>query len=255
MPIVRLPGGPALHYQEWGRPDGAVVLLLHGLGSSSDSWRHVGNALGERFRIIAPDARGHGGSEWTHDYSFEAMHDDVARTPARVGHSRRDRGRSLDGRTHRVRDRREPPRSDPAAGARRDAATRPGRSAPADPAALQSRRQDRLAGGDRGPPLAEQPAVILVGSRREDPEQDAGDRRHARATCRRTGSRRSAGASRTPPSPRSRARTPSTRSGRARSWASSSRSSPGSRSKCSEPTYSGGHVGLRSGAPRSRHGQ
>ena len=78
MPIVRLPGGPALHYQEWGRPDGAVVLLLHGLGSSSDSWRHVGNALGERFRIIAPDARGHGGSEWTHDYSFEAMHDDVA---------------------------------------------------------------------------------------------------------------------------------------------------------------------------------
>ncbi len=78
MPTVRLPGGPALHYQEWGRPDGAVVLCLHGLGSSSDSWRHVGPALGDRFRVIAPDARGHGRSQWTRDYSFEAMRDDVA---------------------------------------------------------------------------------------------------------------------------------------------------------------------------------
>ena len=33
--------------------------------------------LGERFRVIAPDARGHGDSEWTRDYSFDAMRDDV----------------------------------------------------------------------------------------------------------------------------------------------------------------------------------
>lgn len=78
MADVRLPGGPTLSYAEWGRPDGAVVLLLHGLTSSGASWRHVAPALGEGFRVIAPDARGHGDSEWTQDYSFELMADDVA---------------------------------------------------------------------------------------------------------------------------------------------------------------------------------
>lgn len=76
MATESLPGGPTLSYQEWGRPDGAVVLLLHGLRSSSDSWRHVAPVLGERFRVIAPDARGHGDSEWTQTYSrAEAMTD------------------------------------------------------------------------------------------------------------------------------------------------------------------------------------
>lgn len=79
MPTVRLHGGPTLSYREWGRPDAAVVLLLHGLTSSSLGWRNVALALGDRFRVIALDARGHGDSEWTHDYSFELMRDDVAR--------------------------------------------------------------------------------------------------------------------------------------------------------------------------------
>ncbi|HET9562603.1 MAG TPA: alpha/beta fold hydrolase, partial [Propionibacteriaceae bacterium] len=66
-------------------PDAAVVLLLHGLTSSSQSWRHVAPELGEHFRVIAPDARGHGGSEWMRDYSFESMRDDVARFMEQVG--------------------------------------------------------------------------------------------------------------------------------------------------------------------------
>ncbi len=78
MATVAIPGGPARRYQEWGRADGAIVLLLHGLTSSSDSWRHVAPVLGERFRVIAFDARGHGDSEWTREYSFDAMRDDVA---------------------------------------------------------------------------------------------------------------------------------------------------------------------------------
>lgn len=77
MATVRLPDGPTLSYAEWGRPDGAVVLLLHGLTSSGASWRHVAPALGEHFRVIAPDARGHGDSEWTRDYTFDLMVDDV----------------------------------------------------------------------------------------------------------------------------------------------------------------------------------
>src|SRR4029453_2682978 len=78
MADVRLPGGPTLSYREWGRPDGAVVLMLHGLTSSGATWRHVAPALGENFRVIALDARGHGDSEWTKDYSLELMADDVA---------------------------------------------------------------------------------------------------------------------------------------------------------------------------------
>jgi pimeloyl-ACP methyl ester carboxylesterase len=85
MATVSLPGGPTLNYREWGRPDAAVVLLLHGLTSSSESWRHVAPELGERFRVIAPDARGHGGSEWMRDYSFESMRDDVVRFMEQVG--------------------------------------------------------------------------------------------------------------------------------------------------------------------------
>jgi 3-oxoadipate enol-lactonase len=85
MATVRLPGGPTLNYREWGRPDGAVVLLLHGLTSSSLSWRHVAPELGRRFRVTAPDARGHGGSEWTHNYSIELMRDDVVRFMEQLG--------------------------------------------------------------------------------------------------------------------------------------------------------------------------
>jgi pimeloyl-ACP methyl ester carboxylesterase len=85
MATVSLPGGPTLNYREWGRPDGAVVLLLHGLATSSRSWRNVAPLLGEQFRVIALDARGHGGSQWTHDYSFELMRDDVVRFMERLG--------------------------------------------------------------------------------------------------------------------------------------------------------------------------
>ena len=85
MAEVRLPGGPTLSYQEWGRPDGAVVLMLHGLTSTGSTWRHVASALGEDFRVIAPDARGHGGSEWTQDYSVDAMVDDVIGFCEQVG--------------------------------------------------------------------------------------------------------------------------------------------------------------------------
>jgi pimeloyl-ACP methyl ester carboxylesterase len=85
MATVSLPGGPTVNYQEWGRPDGAVVLLLHGLTASSSSWRNVAPVLGDNFRVVAPDARGHGGSQWMRDYTFEAMRDDVVRFMERLG--------------------------------------------------------------------------------------------------------------------------------------------------------------------------
>ncbi len=74
---LRTPAGLAISYREWGRPDGPVAILLHGLGSDGGSWELVGPTIGERFRCIAPDARGHGDSDWADDYSFPALVDDV----------------------------------------------------------------------------------------------------------------------------------------------------------------------------------
>ena len=85
MAEVTLPDGRTLSYQEWGRPDGAVVLLLHGLGSSSATWRHLAPVLGRHFRCVAPDARGHGASDRADDYSFEGMRDDAVELMGALG--------------------------------------------------------------------------------------------------------------------------------------------------------------------------
>jgi pimeloyl-ACP methyl ester carboxylesterase len=42
--------------------DGPALLLLHGIGDSSESWREVFGALSRDFTVIAPDLLGHGAS-------------------------------------------------------------------------------------------------------------------------------------------------------------------------------------------------
>jgi pimeloyl-ACP methyl ester carboxylesterase len=52
---------------------GPVLLLLHGIANSSETWRHVAPRLAERFTVIAPDLLGHGGSATPRgDYSLGA---------------------------------------------------------------------------------------------------------------------------------------------------------------------------------------
>ena len=53
--------------------------------SSGRSWQNVAPVLGENFRVVAPDARGHGGSQWMRDYSFELMRDDVVKFMEQLG--------------------------------------------------------------------------------------------------------------------------------------------------------------------------
>jgi pimeloyl-ACP methyl ester carboxylesterase len=43
--------------------EGPPLFLLHGIGSSAASWWPVIDALAERFRVYAPDWRGHGASD------------------------------------------------------------------------------------------------------------------------------------------------------------------------------------------------
>jgi pimeloyl-ACP methyl ester carboxylesterase len=57
-------GGQILHVREWGRPDGAPVLLIHGWSGNHMCWRHqVTSELADRFRLVALDLRGHGMSD------------------------------------------------------------------------------------------------------------------------------------------------------------------------------------------------
>lgn len=51
-------GGLDWHIQIMG--DGPTLLLLHGTGASTHSWRDLAPLLAQRFRVVAPDLPGHG---------------------------------------------------------------------------------------------------------------------------------------------------------------------------------------------------
>ncbi|MBU0738241.1 MAG: alpha/beta fold hydrolase [Alphaproteobacteria bacterium] len=48
------------HVQIAGQDTAPMILLLHGTGASSHSWRHLLPLLSARFRVVAPDLPGHG---------------------------------------------------------------------------------------------------------------------------------------------------------------------------------------------------
>jgi non-heme chloroperoxidase len=60
---VTLPTGVSLQYMEAGRPDGSVLILLHGYIDSHQVFEPIVPALAQRYRILAPDQRGHGDSD------------------------------------------------------------------------------------------------------------------------------------------------------------------------------------------------
>ncbi len=57
-------GGLSLHAAEWGEPAAPLVVLHHGWLDQCRSWDAVAAPLSQRFRVVVPDARGHGDSEW-----------------------------------------------------------------------------------------------------------------------------------------------------------------------------------------------
>ncbi len=64
--------GDRVAYRDNG--DGEVLLLIHGMAGSSDSWRSVLPQLSKNFRVIAPDLLGHGESAKPRsDYSLGAF--------------------------------------------------------------------------------------------------------------------------------------------------------------------------------------
>jgi len=86
-----------LHYLEWGDRDAPPLVLLHGARDHCRNWDWLVPALSKDWRVIAPDLRGHGDSQWSLDghYGMEAFVYDLARlidelklAPLRlIGHS------------------------------------------------------------------------------------------------------------------------------------------------------------------------
>jgi NAD(P)-dependent dehydrogenase (short-subunit alcohol dehydrogenase family)/pimeloyl-ACP methyl ester carboxylesterase len=65
--------GVRLAVREEGLPSGPTVLLLHGYPDNSAIWDGVAARLGERFRVVRYDLRGHGSSDEPADRSGYAM--------------------------------------------------------------------------------------------------------------------------------------------------------------------------------------
>ncbi len=70
-PLARVRGaGLDLVYREWNATaPGEPIVLLHGITGSSADWAATATYVLER-RIIALDARGHGGSKWDPDEAY-----------------------------------------------------------------------------------------------------------------------------------------------------------------------------------------
>jgi pimeloyl-ACP methyl ester carboxylesterase len=89
--------GRRLHLLVWGARNPRTVILLHGGSAHAHWWDFVAPSLADRFRLIAPDLRGHGDSEHAvpsayaiddHARDLEAIVTALALEPfAIVGHS------------------------------------------------------------------------------------------------------------------------------------------------------------------------
>ncbi|MGG2089186.1 alpha/beta hydrolase [Priestia aryabhattai] len=69
--------GLTFQYREAGEVSAPAIIALHALGMSAESWDEVAAVLGQEYRFLALDQRGHGGSERTDAYTFELMCDDL----------------------------------------------------------------------------------------------------------------------------------------------------------------------------------
>lgn len=82
MGVLRVEGA-RLYYHAAGK--GPVLVLLHGLGSSSADWEYQVPVFARHFRVIAPDFRGHGASARTGGYSVQRFAADTWRLLDHLG--------------------------------------------------------------------------------------------------------------------------------------------------------------------------
>lgn len=64
-----------LHYRILG--EGEPLIILHGLFGFSDNWQTHAKKLADYYKVILVDQRNHGHSEWSEDFSYDLMADDL----------------------------------------------------------------------------------------------------------------------------------------------------------------------------------
>jgi lipase len=80
-----------LNLHEWGDPDAPVVVCLHGVNAHGRRFRKLAEErLSHRFRVLAPDLRGHGNSGWEPPWTISTHTHDVLETLDATGVRRAD---------------------------------------------------------------------------------------------------------------------------------------------------------------------
>jgi lipase len=75
-----------LHLHEWGERTAPPLVCLHGVTGHGRRFRRLAEErLAERFRVLAPDLRGHGRSDWEPPWTLRANLADVLETVAAAG--------------------------------------------------------------------------------------------------------------------------------------------------------------------------
>lgn len=76
--LVLLQSGERLHYLDWGGGAAGPVVLIHGLTRTAWTWLPVARRLRAEYPVIAPDLRGHGGSDAPREgYELDSLALDV----------------------------------------------------------------------------------------------------------------------------------------------------------------------------------
>lgn len=82
-----------LHYRVLG--EGKPLVILHGLFGNSDNWQTHARKFAEYYQVILVDQRNHGHSDWTYDFSYDLLAEDLhelitdlnLKDPILLGHS------------------------------------------------------------------------------------------------------------------------------------------------------------------------
>ena len=75
-----------LHLHEWGDHDAPAIVCLHGITTHGLRFRRLAEErLAHRFRVLAPDLRGHGRSGWEPPWNLSTHLADVIETVDAAG--------------------------------------------------------------------------------------------------------------------------------------------------------------------------
>lgn len=88
---MRIVAGMKLHVHEWGDPAAMPVVCLHGVTGHGERYRRLAEERwASRFRVVAPDLRGHGRSKYDPPWTFETHVADLVETADALGIERAD---------------------------------------------------------------------------------------------------------------------------------------------------------------------